>query len=143
MARLGCTSRVGSRQVTGTGWGHQRAQGIFGGVLRSFYECRRHSLDIFHQLHNFPFIPVHSYNFRKIELFVGLTPLITLKVAFWEEYVIEKLSVITHCNRNENTYIMGWLDMSFSDLSRHGCRFTLSCIKKEYFNWKIRGKSAP
>ena len=91
----------------------------------------------------FLFVLMHSNNFGKTELFLGLTQLITLKVAFQEEYVIEHLSVIARWNRNENTYMMGWLDMGFSDLRTHGSRFTLSRIKKEYFNWKIRGKSAP
>ena len=57
-----------------------------------------------------------------------------LKVTFQEEYVIEHLSVIAHWNQNDNTYMMRWLDTSFSDLRRHGSRFNLSGIKKEYFN---------
>ena len=79
---------------------------------------------------------MHSDNFRKIELFVGLTHLITLKVAFQEEYMIEHLSVIAHWNRDEDTSMMGRLNMSFSDRRRRGIRFTLFCIKKEYFNKK-------
>ena len=77
---------------------------------------------------------MHSDNFQKTELFLGLTQLIMLKVAFREEYMIEHLSVIARWNQDEDTYMMGRLDMSFSDLRRHGSRFTLSCIKKEYFN---------
>ena len=134
MTGLGWTSRVRNRQVIGTGWCHQRAQGLFGGVLRSFYVVGWHSLDVFHHTSNLPFILVHYDNFRKIELFLGLTQLITLKVAFREEYMIEHLSVIVRWNRNEDTYTMGWLDMSFSDRRRCGSRFTLFCIKKEYFN---------
>ena len=57
-----------------------------------------------------------------------------LKVAFQEEYMMEHLSVITHWNWDEDTYMMGWLGMSFSDQRRHGSRFTLFCIKNEYFN---------
>ena len=142
MTRLGWTFRVRSRQVTGTGWCHQRAQGVFGGVLRSFYEVRWHSLDIFHHPSSLPFVSVHSDNFQKTKLFLGFTQLITLKVAFWEGDMIEHRSVISRWNRNENTYMMGWLDTNFSELRRHGSRFTLSDIKKEYSNWKIRGKSA-
>ena len=88
MTGLGWTSRVRSRLVTGTSWCHQRAPGIFGGVLRSFYVVRWHLLDIFHQQSSLAFILVHSDNFQKFELLVGLTQLITLKVAFWEEYMI-------------------------------------------------------
>ena len=80
------------------------------------------------------FIPVRSDNFQKFELFVGLTQLITFKVAFQEEYMMEHLSVIAHWNRDEDTYMMGQLGMSFSDQRRHGSRFTFFCIKKEYFN---------
>ena len=60
MTGLGLTSRVRSRQVTGTGWWHLRAQGLFGGVLRSFYVFGWHSLDIFHHLSSLAFVPVHS-----------------------------------------------------------------------------------
>lgn len=111
MTGIGWTSRVGSRQVTGTAWYHQQALGLFGRVLRSFYEDRWHSLDILHHPHSLPFVPVHSDKFRKTKLFLDLTQLITLKVAFWEEYVIEHLSVIAHANRNENTYMMVWLEL--------------------------------
>ena len=93
-----------------------------------------HSLDIFHHARNFPFVSVHSDNFWKIELFLGLTQLITIKVAFREDYMIEHLSIIAHWNWDEDTSTMGRLDMSFSDQRRHGSRFTLFCIKKEYFN---------
>ena len=112
MTGLGGTSRVRSRLVTGTGWCHQRAQGLFGGVLRSFYVVGWHSFDIFHHPRSLAFVMVHSDNFQKTELFLGLTPLIKLKVAFQEEYVIEHLIVIAHWNQNENTYMMGWLDTS-------------------------------
>ena len=133
MTGLGWTFKVRSRQVTGTGWCHQRAQGLFGGVLRSFYVFGWHSLDIFHHPSSLAFVPVHSDNFRKFELFVGLTQLITLKVAFQEEYMMEHLSVIAHWNRDEETYTMGQLDRDFSDRRRRGSRYTLFCIKKEYF----------
>ena len=102
--------------------------------MRSFYEVQWHSLDVFHHPSSLPFVPVHFDNFRKIELFLGLTQLIKFKVAFREEYMIEHLSVIAHWNRDEDTYMMGWLDKSFSDRRRRGSRFTLFCIKKEYFN---------
>ena len=137
---LGWTSRVRRRQGTGTDWCYQRAQGLFGGVLGNFSDVRWHSLDIFHHPSNLPFVSVHSDNFQKIELFLGLTQLITLKVAFWEEYMIEHLSVIAHWNREEETYMMGQLDIDFSDRRRHGSQFTLFYIKKEYFN---KRKSAP
>ena len=75
----------------------------FGGVLRSFYAVGWHSLDIFHHPSNLAFVPVHSDNFRKFELFLGVTQLITLKVAFREEYMTEHLSVIAHWNRDEDT----------------------------------------
>ena len=58
--------------------------------------CSGASLDIFHHPNNLPFVLMHSDNFQKIELFLGLTQLITLKVAFWEEYMMEHLSVIAH-----------------------------------------------
>ena len=93
-----------------------------------------HSFDIFHHLSSSAFVPVHSDNFRKFELFVGLTQLITLKVAFREEYMMEHLSVIAHWNRDEDTSMMGHLDMSFSNRRRRGSRSTLFYIKKEYFN---------
>ena len=114
--------------------------GAFGGFLRSFHDVRWHLLDVFYHPSSVPFVPMHSDNFRKIELFLGLTQLITLKVAFWEEYMIEHLSVIAHWNQDKDTYMMEWLDTSFSDQRRHGGRFTLFYIKKEYL---IRGKSAP
>ena len=82
MTGLGWISKVGTRHVMGTNQCHQQAQGLFEGVLRSFYEDRWHSLDIFHHPSSLSFVPVHSDNFRKFELFVGLTPLITLNVAF-------------------------------------------------------------
>ena len=88
--------------------------------MRSFHDVRWHSLDIFHHLSSLAFVPVHSDNFQKIELFLGLTQLITLKVEFREEYMIENLSVIAHYNQGKGTYMMGWLDMSFSDLRIHG-----------------------
>ena len=109
-------------------------RGLFGGVLRRFYAVGWHSLDIFHHPSSLAFILVHSDNFRKFELFLGLTQLITLKVEFWEEYMMEHLSVIAHWNRDEDTYMMGWLDTGFSDRRRHGSQFTLFYIKKEYFN---------
>ena len=93
-----------------------------------------HSLDILHHPSSLVFVPVHSNNFQKFELFMGLTQLITLKVAFREEYMMEHLSVIDHWNRDENTYMVGKLDTDFSDRRRRGSRFTLFCIKKEYFN---------
>ena len=107
MTGLGWTSKVRSRQVTGTGWYHQWAQGIFRGVLRSFYVVEWHSLDVFNHPSSLPFVPVHSDNFRKIELFLGLTQLIMLKVAFQEEYMIEHLSVIAHWNWDKDTYMVG------------------------------------
>ena len=93
-----------------------------------------HSLDIFHHLSSLPFVLVHSNNFQKFELFMGLTQLIILTVAFWEEYMTEHHSVIAHWNRHEDTSVMGQLDLSFSDRRRRGSRFTLFCIKNEYFN---------
>jgi len=107
MTGLGWTSRVRSRPVTSTNWCYQWAQGLFGGVLRSFHGVRWHLLDIFHHPSSLAFVLVHSDNFRKFELFVGLTQLITLKVAFQEEYMMEHLSVIAHWNRDEETYTMG------------------------------------
>ena len=95
-----------------------------------------HSLDIFHHSSSLAFVPVHSDNFRKFELFMGLTQLITLTVAFREEYMAEHLSVIAHWNRDEDTSMSGHLEMGFSDRRRRGSRFTLFCIKKEYFNKK-------
>ena len=65
---------------------------------------------------------------------MGLTQLITLTVAFREEYMIEHLSEIAHWNRDEDTSMMGYLDMSFSDRRQHASRFTHFCIKNEYFN---------
>ena len=102
--------------------------------MKCFHGVRRHSLDILHHPSNLAFVPMHFDNFRKFELFMGLTQLIMLKVAFWEEYMMEHLSVIAHWNQDKDTYMMGWLDMSFSDLRRHGSRFTLFCVKNEYFN---------
>ena len=130
---LGGTSRVRSKPVTSTGWCHQRAQGLFGGVLRSFHGVRRHSLDILHHPSSLAFVPMHSDNFRNFELFMGLTQLIMLKVAFREEYTMEHLSVIAHWKRDKDTYMMERLDTSFSDRGWCGSRFTLFCIKKEYF----------
>ena len=74
-----------------------------------------HSLDIFHHPSSLAFVPVHSDSFRKFELFMGLTQLIMLTVAFREEYMTEHHSVIAHWNQNEDTSMMGQLDMSFSD----------------------------
>ena len=108
--------------------------GAFWRGFRSFYAVGWHSLDIFHHPSSLAFVPVHSDNFRKFELFLGLIQLITLKVAFWEEYMMEHLSVIAHWNRDEDTSMMAQLDMSFSDRRRHGSRFALFYIKKEYFN---------
>ena len=102
--------------------------------MRSSHGVRRHSLDIFHHPSSLAFVPVHSDNFQKFELLMGLTQLITLTVAFQEEYMTEHLSVIAHWNQDEDTSMMGWLDMIFSDQRRHGGQFTLFCIKKEYFN---------
>ena len=134
MIGLGGTSRVRSRQVTCTDWCYQWAQELFGGFLRSFHGVRRHSLHIRHHPSSLAFVPMHSDNFRNFELFMGLTQLIMLKVAFREEYTMEHLSVIAHWNRDEDTSMMGQLDMSFSDRRRRGSQFTLFCIKKEYFN---------
>ena len=130
----GWTSIVMSTHVTCTNWCYQWAQELFGGVLRSFHGFWRHSLDILHHQSGLAFVPVHSDNFWKFELFLGLTQLITLKVAFWEEYMMEHLSVIVHWNWDEDTYMVGRLDTSFSDRRRRGSRFILFCIKKEYFN---------
>ena len=129
----GWSSRVRSRQVTGTDWCYQRAQGLFGEVLRSFHGFWRHSLDILHHLSDLAFVLVHSDNFRKFELFMGLTQLIMLKVASREEYMMEHLSVIAQWNRDENTYMVGQLDIDFNDWRRHGIWCTLFYIKKEYF----------
>jgi len=134
MTGLGGTSRVRSRQVTCTDWCYQWAQELFRGVLRSFHGVWRHSLDILHHPSSLAFVPMHSDNFRNFELFMGLTQLIMLKVAFREEYMMEHLSVIAHWNRDEDTYMVGQLDTDFSDRRRRGSRFTLFCIKKEYFN---------
>ena len=73
---------------------------------------------------------MHSENFQKTELFLGLNQLITLNVAFREEYLIEHLSVIARWNRNEKIYRMGWLYVSFSDPRRHGANLPFSHIKK-------------
>ena len=81
----------------------------FGGVLRSFYEVRWHLLGIFHHPHSLPFVPLHSDNFKKTEILMGLTQLITLKVAFREEYLAKHLSVIAHWNQNEKIYRTRWL----------------------------------
>ena len=129
----GWSSIVRSRQVTGTNWCYQWAEGFFGGVLRSFHGFQRHSLDILHHPSSLAFVPVHSDNFRKFELFLGLTQPIILKVAFREEYMMEHLSLIAHWNRDEDTYMMGQLDTYFKDQRRRASRFTLFCIKKEYF----------
>ena len=48
-----------------------------------------------------------------------------LKVAFREEYLKEHLSVIAYWNHNEKIYMMGWLDVSFSDLRIRVGQFTL------------------
>ena len=88
--------------------------------MRSFYAVGWNSLDIFHHPSSLPFVPGNFNNFQKIELFLGLTQLIMLKVAFREEYMIEHLGVIDHWNWNEDTYMMGRLDMSFNDQRRHG-----------------------
>ena len=93
MIGLGGTSRVRSRQVTCTDWCYQRVQELFGGVFRSFHSFWMHSLDIHHHLSSLAFVPTHSDNFRKFELFMGLTQLVTLKVAFREKYMMEHLSV--------------------------------------------------
>ena len=130
---LGGTSRVRSRQVTCTDWCYQWAQELFGGVLRSFHVVRRHSLDILHHPSSLAFVPMHSDNFQNFELFMGLTQLILLKVAFREEYTMEHLSVIAHRNWDEETYTMGQLDRDFNDQRGRGSRYTLFCIKKEYF----------
>ena len=126
----GWTSGVRSRQVTCTDWCYQRVQELFGGVFRSFHGFRRHSLDILHHPSSLAFVPAHSNNFRKFELFMGLTQLITLKVAFREEYMMEHLSVIAHWNRDGNTYMVRQLDTDFSDRRRCGSRFTLFYVKK-------------
>ena len=47
--------------------------------------------------------------------------------------MIENLSVISNWNWDGDTYMMGQLDKSFSDRRKRGSRFTLFCIKKEYF----------
>ena len=134
MTGLGWTSKVRSRPVTGIGWCHQRAHGTFGGFFRSFYAVGWHSLDIFHHPSSLAFVLVHSDKFRKFELFLGITQLITLKVAFQEKYMMEHLSVTAHWNQDEDTYMVGQLDTGFSDQRRRGSRFTLFCIKNEYFN---------
>ena len=140
MIGLGWTSRVRSRPVTGTGWCHQRAQGLFGGILRSFYAVGWNSLVIFHHPSSLAFIPMHSNNFWIFELFVGLTQLITLKVEFREEYMMEHLSVIAHWNQDKDTYMVGKLDTGFSDRRKRGNRFTLFCIKKNILTGKEEGK---
>ena len=66
---LGWISRVRSRQITGTDWCYQWAQGLFGGVLRSIHGVRWHSLDIFHHPRSLAFVLVHSDKFQKFELF--------------------------------------------------------------------------
>ena len=97
----------------------------FGGFLRSFYEFIWHSLGIFHHPHSFPFVPLHSDNFQKTALLMGLTQLVTLKVAFRDEYLAEHLTVIARWNRNKKIYRMGWLGVIFSGLRRHGGQFTI------------------
>ena len=56
---------------------------------------------------------------------MGLTQLIMPKVAFWEEFLAEHLSVIARCNQNENIYKMGWLGAIFSNLRRRGGQLTI------------------
>ena len=51
---------------------------------------------------------------------MGLTQLIMLKVAFREEYLVEHLNVIIRWNRNEKIYRMGWIEVIFAGLRRHG-----------------------
>ena len=70
-------------------------------------------LDTLHHPSGLAFVPVHSDDFRKFELFLGLTQLITLKVAFREEYMMEHLSVIAHWNRDKDTYMVGQLDTDY------------------------------
>ena len=60
-----------------------------------------------HHSSSLAFIQMHSDNFRKFELFMGLTQLIMLKVEFWEEYMMEHFSVIAHWNQDKNTYMVG------------------------------------
>jgi len=79
----GWISRAEVGQVRGAGYVIR----VPDGFLKRFYEVQRHSLCIFHHLHNLPFVPTHFDNFQKTELLVRLTQLITLKVAFWKEYV--------------------------------------------------------
>jgi len=55
----------------------------------------------------FPFVLLHSDNFQKTKLLMGLTQLVMLKVAFQEECLEEHLSVIACWNRYENIYMMG------------------------------------
>ena len=88
--------------------------------MRSFYLVGWHSLDIFHHPSSLAFVPMHSYNFQNFELFMGLTQLIMLKVAFREEFMMEHLSIIAHWNRDVDTYMVGWLDTGFSERRRRG-----------------------
>ena len=73
-----------------------------------------------HHPSSLAFVLVHFDNFRKFELFMGLTQLITLKVTFREDYMMEHFSVIAHWNQNEATYMVGQLDTDFSDRRRRG-----------------------
>ena len=81
--------------------------GDFGGILRIFYAFGWHSLDTFHHPRILPFVPVHSNNFQKIELFLGLTQLIMLELVFREDYLMEHLSVKARWNQNEEIFRMG------------------------------------
>lgn len=121
LVQPGWISKAGNDQVSGAGYVMMGPNG----ALRSFYEVRRHSLGIFHHLHSLPFALAHSDNFQKTKLLVGFTQLITIKVAFREEYVAKHLNVIMHWNQNEKIYMMGLLDESFSDLGRHDGQFTI------------------
>ena len=107
MTFLGWTLRVGDRHFIGAGWHHRWALGDFGGVLRIYCEVWWHSLGMFHYLHSFPFVLLHSDKFHKLELLMGLTQLITPKVAFQEKFLAEHLSVIACWNQNKNIYRMG------------------------------------
>ena len=93
--------------------------------MRIFYVVRWHLLDIFHHLSSLPFVSLHSNNFRKIELLLGLTQLIMPKVVFREELLAYHFSVIALWNRDEKIYRMGWLGVIFSDLRRHGGQLTI------------------
>lgn len=75
--------------------------------------------------HNSLLIQLHFDNYRKTRLLLCLTQLLMLKVAFWEEYLTEHLIVIARWNHNEKIYRMGWLEVIFSGLRRHGVQFTI------------------